>query len=312
MARELTAYEFLAEHPAVPEKPLPALPALPASPTLTNPDMVLPDRAIGLALASSPPSSRGRPPSPSYLKDDGRNGSRSTTPTPKKEKRGLMSRKMMLLRSRTSSASSLHQQHQQQAVSRSTPFISECAPEDSAYASSPTLMDVGNLAPERPLPSEEKRLSTSGSSFNSEELAGIPSFLAKYESTDGAGTGDELSDSDSTAVAKYGYSVRIEGGNYDAQRRQQEEEEHQSAMLSKRAEQILANAKKRLNVRRTWSYEMQRITDLETAYGREPSWRSRLGRAVDSSESEARDFSRFIRQISLQRTQSICGGRRST
>lgn len=253
--KHITAYEFLSE------KPLPSLP----SPTLTNPDMVLPAE-VDLPALPSPPRSRGRPPSPSYLRDktnDARGDSRSATP--KKEKRGLMSRKMLLLRSRTGSGMNVNS-HQQQPIPRSVPAFSDMGYGDygyshsptaetssgdsgSAYASSPTLMDLGNLAPEQAnRPSvEEKRVSTGGSSFNSEELAGIPSFLAKYDTTDATTTDDEFPDSDSPAHQKYGYSVSIEGG-LDAHRKQQEEDEHNSAILSKRAEQILANAKKRLNV----------------------------------------------------------------
>ena len=114
---------------------------------------------------------------------------------------------------------------------------------DSAYGSSPTLMDVGNLAPEQP---EVRRTSVGGSSLDSEDMSALPQFLAKYDIKDAAGTDDEL-DSDIATPQKFGYSVSNESG-MDAHRRQQEEDEHNSAILSKRAEQILANAKKRLNV----------------------------------------------------------------
>jgi hypothetical protein len=249
----MTAYEFLAEKP---------LPSLPASPTLTNPDMVLPDLGPDIpSLPNSPPRNRGRPPSPSYLRAQADQVPPSTpqsghTMTGKKEKRGLMSRKMMLLRSRTGSALSLRQQREREQQQHGTPrsdpsvyVVSDGTPSEwSGPASSPTLMDVGNLAPEQPPHVEERRMSASGSSFNSEEMNAIPSFLAKYDTNEGATTGDELSDAESPAPKQqYGYSVSIEGG-YEAQRRQQEEDEQTSALLSKRAEAILANAKKRLNV----------------------------------------------------------------
>jgi len=164
---------------------------------------------------------------------------------PKKEKRGLMSRKMLLLRSRTGSGMG---GNSQQSTPRSVPpAASDSASEEYTYGSSPILQDVGRLAPEQPDLVDHKRISTSGSSFNSDEFAAIPSFLARYETNDGAGTDDDT-DFDSPAPKMLGYSVTIEGG-MTAQRRQQEEDEHTSAMLSKRAEQILANAKKRLNVR---------------------------------------------------------------
>ena len=233
MAPAMSLQDFLSE------KPLPGIP----SPTLTNPEMLLPaDLEV-----PSPPSSGNTvdgPPSPSYLRRPDQQNAQAT-PARKKEKRGLMSRKMLLLRSRTSSNSNMSQQQQSQ-IPRSVPSPSSYASDyNTAYGSSPILMDVGNLAPEQT--PEEPRLSLSRSSFNSEDMAGIPSFLAKYELPDGVTTDDEMYDSESPAPQKYGYSVSIEGG-LDAQRRQQEEDEHNSAILSRRAEQILANAKKRLNV----------------------------------------------------------------
>ncbi|EMD01049.1 hypothetical protein BAUCODRAFT_193874 [Baudoinia panamericana UAMH 10762] len=232
----MTAYEFLRQA----EKPLPSIP----SPTLTNPEMVLP-AVMEFSALPSPPRSVRRPPSPSYLRKTASSESNGRSVAPKKEKRGLMSRKMMLLRSRTGSglaANTSQQQHASPSIPSDSDMGSTYNP---AYASSPTLMDVGNLAPART--SEERRTSTA-SSFNSEEFAGIPSFLARYGTPDGASTDDDTMDSvDSSVPRKYGYSVSIAGG-LDAHRKQQEEEEHNSAILSKRAEQILANAKKRLNL----------------------------------------------------------------
>ena len=225
------------------------------SPTLTNPDMVLPNEPTHYpALPSSPPRRgwRERPPSPSYLKDHHTDESRtlrssasmSAMQTPKREKRGLMSRKMMLLRSRTASGGAVGVNGSPD-MPRSVPSDTSRPSEDygSTYASSPTLMDVGNLAPEQP----ERRPSASGSSsFGSDDMAALPHFLAMYEKKEASGT-DEETDGESSAPHRYEDSVSIENG-LDAHRRQQEEDEHNSAILSKRAEQILANAKKRLNV----------------------------------------------------------------
>ncbi|KAK0323587.1 hypothetical protein LTR54_006841 [Friedmanniomyces endolithicus] len=233
---QMSALEFLRD------KPLPSVP----SPTLTNPDMVLPsfDGDVHASLPS-PARTMKRTPSLNFFRDRMAEQQNARTPVPKKEKRGLMSRKMLLLRSRTGSGMTVNGGQQQQPAPRSVPSDSDTfSTYNSNYASSPTLMDVGNLAPEQV---NEKRLSFGGSSFNSEDYAVIPAFLAKYEATDGTTTDDEMFDSDSPAPKRYGYSVTIEGG-LDAQRRQQEEAEHKSAMLSSRAEQILANAKKRLNL----------------------------------------------------------------
>ena len=97
-------------------------------------------------------------------------------------------------------------------------------------------MDVGNLAPEQPALTE-------GSSADSDDLSTLPQFLAKYEPSIVSVTDDEL---DSSPVAeRYGYAI---SSGLEADRRRKEEDEQNSAILSQRAEEILANAKKRLNV----------------------------------------------------------------
>jgi len=232
-SRESATREFLRE-----EKSLASLP----SPTLTDPDMVLPGD-IDSSASPSPARTYARPPSPSYLRNKTDHNGSVSSATPNKERRGLMSRKMLLLRSRTGSGAGAIALPT--TPSRAPPSTSSATPEECAYASSPTIHDASLFAPEQ---TDHKRLSASTSSFNSDELAAIPSFLAKYDSLNGTGADDDT-DLDSPAQKKYGYSVSIEGG-VDTHRRQQEEDERNSAMLSKRAEQILANAKKRLNVRR--------------------------------------------------------------
>ena len=231
-------------------KPPPSLP----SPTLTNPDMLLPEKPIGLPLSPPRHTWRDRPPSPSYLKDrrsesslrsrSGSGGSAVTTAMGKKEKRGMMSRKMMLLRSRTASSGT-----DVQLNGNSTPVSRHGQYErfdgfDGAYASSPTLMDVGNLAPEQP---EQRRASNATSSGGSDDMKGLPHFLAKYEASNTPENDDELESN--PATQEYGYATSTYDETLDARRRQQEEDEYASAILSKRAEEILANAKKRLNVR---------------------------------------------------------------
>lgn len=235
-------------------KPLPA----PPSPTLTNPDMLLPDEQRRLAYGSPPRagSRRDDPPSPSYLRNPsndlnrlrGGSDSASAMVTPKKEKLGLMSRKMMLLRSRTASNGV--------QVVAAEPVKDEFENFDSAYGSSPTLrsednfatylttprlVDIGNLAPAQV---EHRRTSAGGSSLGSDDMSSLPQFLAKYEAQSGTVTDDE-DDEGTPTSPKYEESV---DGRLEALQRQQEEDEHTSALLSQRAEQILANAKKRLNV----------------------------------------------------------------
>ena len=219
-------------------QPLPTLP----SPTLTNPDMVLPKELPKFPALPSPPRNarRARPPSPSYLKEQAsepalreRSGSIEQFKMPaKREKRGLMSRKMMLLRSRTASNG---------VVARSTESSSQ--DQDSTYGSSPTIRSGDNLVPAE---SQTWYSSTGESPTDSDDMAALPQFLAKYDTNNMSSTDDEFESS--PAVARHAYAASNFTNNLEEERRQKEEDEQQSAILSKRAEEILANAKKRLNV----------------------------------------------------------------
>ena len=224
--------------PQILDKPLPSLPA-PPSPTLTNPDMVLPN-AGSIYGQNSPESLRG-PPSISYLRDitNQHAGARASMdyerPQPaKKEKRGLMSRKLMLLRSRTAS-------NNKQDLSQTSP-VRQDSLEETSIASSPTIQDGDRLTPQL---NQDKRSSIGASSFNSDEYAALPAFLHKYKKDD---TEDEETDTERPGAMRMGYSCSIAGGADARRKAQEEEEEHNSAMLSQRAEQILANAKRRLNL----------------------------------------------------------------
>jgi len=226
--------------PRTVEKPLPSIPSLP-SPTLTNPDMVLPTAGF-MRDPESPESLRG-PPSISYLRDitNQHAGARASMDRdrpspPKKEKRGLMSRKLMLLRSRTAS------DRQDDTGRHNFPVRIDSLEDSSAIPSSPTIYDSDRLTPRA---TSEKRMSIGGSSFNSDDYGALPAFLSRHRSRED--TESEDTDTEKPGAMRMGYSCSIAGGS-DAQRRTREEEEQNSAMLSQRAEQILANAKKRLNL----------------------------------------------------------------
>lgn len=218
-------------------KPLPDLP----SPTLTDPELVLPDRSVPSPPRNALPE---RPPSPSYLREQASAPSlREVISTgslgmagPKKEKRGLMSRKMLLMRSRTASSNA--------QIPRSAPAEEE-ERDSPTFASSPSLMDVGGLLSEQ-AHSERRASAVTAEEYSDDDLAAMRQFLTKYDSKDVVPSDDELDDAN-PASQRYGYSVSIEGG-LEEKRRQLEEDEQNSAILSKRAEAILANAKKRLNV----------------------------------------------------------------
>lgn len=163
-------------------------------------------------------------------------GMSSGAGTGKKETLGLMSRKMMLLRSKSGGN-----------ASRATPISSGAT---DFVPSSPVLQDVGNLAgpdvDSLQLPPKARRTASGSSSSG---LSGMTAFLEKYGRAGVSSDDDALYDSgDAPTPSAIDGSRNGEAIELDEQRRRQEQEEYESAVLSKRAEAILANAKKRLNV----------------------------------------------------------------
>lgn len=302
-----------------------------ASPTLTNPDMVLPNEIDHVTALPSPPRNQwrvGTPPSPSFLLDnsdasqteDRRPSTSSTTVAKRKQKLGLMSRKMMLLRSRTASsnagltlAADKHSESSAQNISSSD----SGSDGNFGQESSPALMDVGNLAPEQ---KRQQRESTGSSSVGSEEMVTLKQFLRRYEAN-GSSSKEEGLEEPSAVLQAFWHTqsraadnatsskqtdgwrsqreegsrgideeqtrqdeemsmpaeVRSQRGSVvtditaddDAEHRrmQQDEEEYKSAVLSQRAEEILANAKKRLNVSLRCRTTGQTDANNVSAYG---------------------------------------------
>ncbi|KAK4993913.1 hypothetical protein LTR50_000127 [Elasticomyces elasticus] len=198
------------------------------SPTLTNPEMVLPDD-FPLPMPSSPPRS-WHPPSPSYLRDQA-----TTAVTPaKRDKRGLMSRKLMLLRSRTGSGLA-------QSIENSGSTRGGAGYVESALASSPTLrLSSPQTDSTSRVEGGEKRFSTISSSIDSMDLEDM--HFAGFHGAES--TDEEGFDQEAVQDAERWDA----GGHRDPRQRQKESDEESSAALSRRAELILANAKKRLNL----------------------------------------------------------------
>ena len=163
--------------------------------------------------------------------------------TLKREKLGLMSRKMMLLRSHTDSATKLllardNAQH--------IPTVAEPAP--GVAITEPPVYQISHavgLLPDSQVQDDRNNRASWASSAHSNELDGMPEFLARYRQNE-MSAGEE-SESDNTAILANTYPESV-SESLDERRRQQREDEQASLLLSKRAEVILANAKKRLNV----------------------------------------------------------------
>ena len=212
------------------------------SPTLSNVDMLLPmDSPVQI---SSPPrrnAEQQRPPSPSYLRGPPP-GTLHAFPNNMERpamdhiqgKNGLMSRKMLLLRGQTASRNN-------DAVSHSL---------EQATAGSVEHMEanaaVSNVGGRQSDHVDEANGSEGGDSSGSDDLDGMPQFLAKYANGDDPESDDESADGDATPRRPSSGVVKEQP---DQDRMRREKEEYNSAVLSERAEAILANAKKRLTVR---------------------------------------------------------------
>ncbi|TKX23975.1 hypothetical protein C1H76_3913 [Elsinoe australis] len=189
------------------------------SPTLTNPEMVLPDEAAAY-ITKSPPRT-DRPPSPSYLLDQvGDKNAPTKAVTPKKSL-GAMSRRRGLQRSTTE--------------------------EDNYTALSSSPAHGIEAAEARP--DMQRKASFVSTSTTSLDWDAIPDYKYDGEESDivtldGVGSGTATptrSPRGESPAARLRTSSR-------SRSRSRKRTESSSAELSRRAELILANAKKRLNL----------------------------------------------------------------
>ena len=144
----------------------------------------------------------------------------------------------MLLRSRTASTGVV-----KEVVVPSSPE------QDPAFRSSPTIVHMGSFAPVERVASLSSTGTTTTDSEGEDVIAQRPQFLARYEPEDAYDTDEEPEGS--PTETRNGYAASDFTSSLEAHRRQNEEDEQHSAILSQRAELILANAKRRLNVSRT-------------------------------------------------------------
>ncbi|KAH7046798.1 hypothetical protein B0J12DRAFT_576146 [Macrophomina phaseolina] len=213
------------------------MPQVPPSPTLTNPDMILPDLSDGQDSTPSPRLRSQRPPSPpSHLlrqsfqlakPPPGRRSAPNSRPTS----------------SRTQSNDPAHFEGFDEDFDGDTTPKGQARPEDETARGTPRTNVMQNWQKDMErIAQENARSAEAGSEPSS---AG---FDAAHPDSDGSGSAD---DSD----GRYGSLPYVAGSDEDTDNEQwldgQEEldlEAISSAALSKRAEMILANAKKRLNL----------------------------------------------------------------
>ena len=212
--------------------PLPAFPS-PPSPTLTNPEMVLPND-IERNLLSSPPRA-GRPPSPSYLYDKHDNTPSRLHKPQSKNNAGLASKKKAFQRSKGGHAPGL------KGESHCTWYNDQ----DLAFESSPILKDPETLSHQQVVAAQDsRRFSDVSSVLDSDDLESLTP--GSDDTTSDSGTAeDEGSDSGTLRGSTLEDSPTV---RRHSRRQSDRKAEETSAALSRRAELILANAKKRLNV----------------------------------------------------------------
>lgn len=215
------------------DKPLPSLPP-PASPTLTNPDMLLPDHD---AASLSSPHKSARPPSPSYLLDRRQRDRRANARDSQQDTAHVVYAKQHS-RQHSWGTHTPEKGLEQGAVLQASPARrAQYRYSDVALASSPTVSyaAVPSSQAER-LVDEHRRLSATPSSIDSEDLDSmqIPGFVEDDDDTDTLADGE--------------LDVATPSERWHAGEQIEPPETEESAVTLMRAEMILANAKKRLNM----------------------------------------------------------------
>ncbi|KAF1356928.1 hypothetical protein BDV97DRAFT_21832 [Delphinella strobiligena] len=217
------------------EKPLPLLPH---SPTLTNPDMVLPDSFPDTTSFSTPPR-RSRPPSPSYLVERREQDRQASLwDVAHRKSHASPTREQTCQHSRQSSEGGSDRGPVLQA---SPARRAQYRYSEAAFGSSPTVSSVQMPWSRTAKTADDShRLSAmTTSSIDSDDLDAIrfPAFTAF------AGRADDSETVDDTELDEPSPSERWRSGE-----QMEPPETEESAVTLMRAEMILANAKKRLNL----------------------------------------------------------------
>lgn len=213
----------------------------PRSPTLSDAGMILPQESR-FERSLSPLPYIERPPSPPILQTDPSHV--KLTAAPQSRRRPSHHAKSPPL-SAQSSRSTLRTMGDAAAIARSAPT------RDDALASSPTINNgLTSPAHSRWNPHNQRRLSAASSSVHSDDLDNWPGFDSHGTFDD---SGVDLEDQEKRDQFSADMDVGDDLGNdpWPNDRNSgsdDDDDPYSSAALSRRAEIILANAKKRLNV----------------------------------------------------------------
>ncbi|KAF2813424.1 uncharacterized protein BDZ99DRAFT_438578 [Mytilinidion resinicola] len=206
------------------------------SPTLTNPDLILPEATT---RSFSPGPYAQRPPSPSsLLYYPAQTVKLSALPA----RRGPNPRMMSPPVTARSSVSTLPNIAEVEATPK------QRSPRDQVLASSPTIRDsiLGNM--DNWDAYKTRRLSNASSSVHSEDLENMkwPGFEGTFDDSGVVLDEDEEHQGDAHKPAPG--DEELDNDPWSDEQDENDDDPYSSAALSRRAEIILANAKKRLNV----------------------------------------------------------------
>lgn len=258
------------------------LPSPMRSPTLSDAGMILPAHEAGNARSFSPNPYIEHPPSPPvvYAQGDSSHVKLASAPQGRQRAATVVKSPQPQLSSKSSRSTLRNMADVEAASSRS---LRSDALASSPTIQSPTIQDAINWTPKI-----HRRLSTASSSVHSEDLDSWPGFDS-HDHFDDSGLGlDEHEKRKQSPGAESPNGVELENGWLNGRNSGSSEDDGElySAALSRRAEMILANAKKRLNVctSPTNDYLGIRSTLTAAGHGRKPTRRTRITRRVSNAQ----------------------------
>ncbi|RMZ68991.1 2-oxoacid dehydrogenase acyltransferase [Pyrenophora seminiperda CCB06] len=213
------------------------------SPTLSDAGMILPAFEAGFERTTSPVPFMERPPSPSDLYKHANSSQVRLGSAPQGRRHASQKAKSPSL-SAQSSRSTLRN------MDDSEPSTKSMSSRHETLTLSPNQNALATHSPSQWQGPDQRKVSPSSSSIFSEDFEHWPGFDSHETFEDsGVDLADQERGDHSTADVDLGESMRQEGWAEDRNSGSDEDDDpYSSAALSRRAEIILANAKKRLNV----------------------------------------------------------------
>lgn len=231
----------------------------PPSPTLTNPDLILPDQGSAARLHTDIPAFRQRPPSPSQIlrKVNSRTQFESPYAQSQRSANSLVDSSETRTPPLSRRSSKLEDRDELDTTPKGSGYLTGGGPVVGS-SSSTTLREPQKLHANSFGAPLSKRWSNTSSSVHSEDFASLESLKwPGFDAGDDVDEDDGIELIDEDEEEQFGSFPDAVSGTYtngdeDARRRLDEDDDdddpYSPNALSRRADMILANAKKRLNV----------------------------------------------------------------